>query len=144
MEGLTKGSATLWKLWSEQAAGDKTSLRELFFKATGRKISSTGELISFFYGVESFARRQTSYYAYRSGYGALTFDVVLTPEIELRLCCSIGGRFKSSRLGWKLNGKRCSREVAYSAIRRSTEGSYGFELAPGAMAWEDRLAASMR
>ena len=146
MQGLTKGSATLWRLWSEQNPFEpnQASLREQFFKATGRRISSGGELISFFFAVEDFARSETAAYAYRTGFGALTFDVVLTPQTTIHLCCSISGRFKGSRLGRKLNGKRCSREAAYSAIRRSTEGTYSFEGKPGAMAWEDRLAAPMR
>ena len=128
-QGPISGAAELWKLWSKQEAGDSTSLRELCFKQLGRRLSSGGELISFVYRVEDFAREQTAAYAYRSGCAELSFDVQLTPQTHLLLTCTQSGRFRGTRLTWKLNGKRCSREAAYSAIRSSTEGSYSFELA---------------
>ena len=121
------GAAELWKLWSQQEAGDPTSLRELCFKHLGRRLNSGGELISFVYKVEDFAREQTAAYAYRSGCAQLSFDVKLTPNTHLLLTCSQSGRFRGTVLTWKLDGKRCSREVAYSAIRMATEGSYSFE-----------------
>lgn len=108
------------------------SLREAFCRVLGRRMG-LGDAIAAAWDLESAARDAATHQAVRSNAtSSSSQSVLLSDQTEVTCTVTVFRRPRAelsygSRVTWKLNGRRCSRDSAMHAARLSVEGSYHYE-----------------
>ena len=123
--------------WRDAPTGQ--SVREFIARNYGRRLSSTGEIITLMHFVIDHCRSEAQWRAwrgYRAGSGQFNVGehhetVKLTPQTEIQISAFNWhmpvGVSNRRRLYFSVNGRRCSRDSAMSAARSAWEGDYQFE-----------------